>query len=120
MKYIYLILSLFSFLACTNTSPITIELNRENIELKENVKVLKGQIDSLKNDLYLCMQQPARKNSIKKGIVPVVVKERRINNNRRSYSSGSANSRQCNAMTKRGSQCLRSSRSGGYCWQHGG
>ena len=26
----------------------------------------------------------------------------------------------CNAITKKGTQCSRSARSGGYCWQHGG
>jgi hypothetical protein len=31
-----------------------------------------------------------------------------------SYSS------QCRATTKKGTKCSRSSRSGGYCWQHGG
>lgn len=26
----------------------------------------------------------------------------------------------CQALTKKGTQCSRKSRSGGYCWQHGG
>ncbi|RYY95195.1 MAG: hypothetical protein EOO11_16355 [Chitinophagaceae bacterium] len=26
----------------------------------------------------------------------------------------------CGATTKKGTQCSRSARSGGYCWQHGG
>ncbi|WP_462278664.1 DUF5763 domain-containing protein [Ferruginibacter sp.] len=29
-------------------------------------------------------------------------------------------SKQCQATTKKGTRCSRSSRSGGYCWQHGG
>lgn len=29
-------------------------------------------------------------------------------------------SAQCQAITKKGTQCKRSARSGGYCWQHGG
>ncbi|RYZ23081.1 MAG: hypothetical protein EOO16_06415 [Chitinophagaceae bacterium] len=31
-----------------------------------------------------------------------------------------ASSGQCSATTKKGSQCSRAARSGGYCWQHGG
>jgi len=27
---------------------------------------------------------------------------------------------QCQALTKKGTQCKRNARSGGYCWQHGG
>lgn len=27
---------------------------------------------------------------------------------------------QCTAITKKGTRCSRSARSGGYCWQHGG
>jgi hypothetical protein len=27
---------------------------------------------------------------------------------------------QCKATTKKGSRCSRTSRTGGYCWQHGG
>ena len=27
---------------------------------------------------------------------------------------------QCRAITKKGTRCLRSARSNGYCWQHGG
>ncbi len=26
----------------------------------------------------------------------------------------------CNAITKKGTQCSRTAKSGGYCWQHGG
>jgi hypothetical protein len=29
-------------------------------------------------------------------------------------------SSQCQAITKKGTRCSRSSRSNGYCWQHGG
>src|SRR5690348_1674307 len=42
-----------------------------------------------------------------------------------SYGSGDktnkpvANGR-CNAITKKGTQCSRNAKSGGYCWQHGG
>jgi hypothetical protein len=38
---------------------------------------------------------------------------------RKASSSGSF-SGACQAITKRGSQCSRKPRSGGYCWQHGG
>lgn len=41
----------------------------------------------------------------------------------KSYSSPApktSNSGQCQAITKKGSRCSRSARSGGYCWQHGG
>src|SRR5688572_20058066 len=31
----------------------------------------------------------------------------------------STTSKQCQATTKKGSRCSRSSRTGGYCWQHG-
>jgi hypothetical protein len=31
-----------------------------------------------------------------------------------------AQSTQCQAITKKGTQCSRAARSGGYCWQHGG
>ncbi|WP_255154412.1 DUF5763 domain-containing protein [Ferruginibacter sp. HRS2-29] len=37
----------------------------------------------------------------------------------RHYSSVSYSS-QCQATTKKGYRCSRTSRSGGYCWQHGG
>lgn len=37
-----------------------------------------------------------------------------------SYKSPSSISSQCRAKTKKGTRCSRSSRSNGYCWQHGG
>lgn len=39
---------------------------------------------------------------------------------RRSSQSSSSYSGRCQATTKKGTQCKRTSRSGGYCWQHGG
>lgn len=39
---------------------------------------------------------------------------------RSSSTSSSSYSGRCQAITKKGSQCSRSERSGGYCWQHGG
>jgi hypothetical protein len=41
---------------------------------------------------------------------------------KRSYVSTPSytHSGQCQALTKKGYQCSRTSRSGGYCWQHGG
>lgn len=42
-------------------------------------------------------------------------------NNTSNLNTGTElNSGQCRATTKKGSRCSRSSRSGGYCWQHGG
>jgi hypothetical protein len=35
-------------------------------------------------------------------------------------STSSYYSARCQAITKKGTQCKRSARSGGYCWQHGG
>ena len=38
-----------------------------------------------------------------------------------SHSSGSSTySGRCQATTKKGSQCSRKAKGGGYCWQHGG
>jgi hypothetical protein len=34
---------------------------------------------------------------------------------KKSYANG-----RCQAITKKGTQCSRAARSGGYCWQHGG
>jgi hypothetical protein len=42
-------------------------------------------------------------------------------NSKTSYSSGNQQSfGQCQAITKRGTRCLRNASSGGYCWQHKG
>lgn len=41
-------------------------------------------------------------------------------NSTRSSGTSSYSSGRCQATTKKGTQCKRSSRSGGYCWQHGG
>ena len=38
----------------------------------------------------------------------------------KSYKAPATTSGRCKATTKKGTQCSRSSRSGGYCWQHGG
>lgn len=41
-------------------------------------------------------------------------------NSKRSTVTTEAYSNRCQATTKKGSQCKRNARSGGYCWQHGG
>jgi len=41
-------------------------------------------------------------------------------NTAQSNPSSTAVSTQCRAITKKGTRCSRSSRSKGYCWQHGG
>ena len=38
----------------------------------------------------------------------------------KSPSKSGSYSSQCSAITKKGYRCSRKSRSGGYCWQHGG
>lgn len=38
----------------------------------------------------------------------------------KSSSKSASYSSQCSAITKKGYRCSRKSRSGGYCWQHGG
>lgn len=38
----------------------------------------------------------------------------------KSSSKSGSYSSQCSAITKKGYRCSRKSRSGGYCWQHGG
>src|SRR5258706_3344369 len=50
-----------------------------------------------------------RSNQVYKGAAPQSAPTRKA-----------VNAGQCQAITKRGTRCSRSARSGGYCWQHGG
>jgi hypothetical protein len=55
----------------------------------------------------------------KEVVYPVYTGSQPTDNN--NYRSGTNSySGRCNATTKKGSQCKRTARSGGYCWQHGG
>ncbi len=120
MRYFLFIFSVLLITSCSTETSQCTELNTENIELKENARILKLENDSLKNELYVRMQEPVKKRSKKNMITPAIVRQTPIIKSGRSYSSQLSNGSQCHAMTKKGSQCSRSARSGGYCWQHGG
>ena len=132
MKYLFIIAALsLTFLSCQpNFSDPELE---DRIELLENrVKQLEEQLRILKTNLSA--SSPYRRGPEEDNTFPVntdvnttteppaiprkksnVYSESRNNSSRTNSSPW-----RCQATTRKGTQCKRSARSGGYCWQHGG
>lgn len=104
--------------------------DHQTLYLENEISRLNGRIDSLVGVLSLQQEAARAPETPKKG-----AKKKKSSNLSRStvasgYASYSASSGsrktsssysgQCQATTKKGYQCSRKARSGGYCWQHGG
>ncbi len=87
--------------------------------------------------LFSCVDHSRETGEINQLNQRIIRLEQRLDsliNDRNPYSIGSKNmkspntasynappeSGRCQAMTKKGTQCKRKSKSNGYCWQHGG
>lgn len=107
MKYILILaLALGLLPACQSGTP--------NRELKQKLADLEFRVSWLEKQL--AEKQPA--DSLPLGSYGSSTGLRsggQYNGSTKSYYSA-----RCQAPTKKGTQCKRSARSGGYCWQHGG
>lgn len=141
MNRTFLLLIVFVFSSCTDQSSGDRLVEIENRTLHSQVESLQKQNDSL----IALLKKSKRKTHNKKVVqalttsstdsvnaetlttkqeAPITISNASKKSNisepavreekTRSYSG------RCLATTKKGRQCLRNSRSGGYCWQHGG
>ena len=101
------------------------------VELQNQVTQLNQRIDSLitvltvkENEKPKVVKPKTKKNTVSNTLT-TRVPQSSSSSSYSAYSSSpkqssSSNSGRCQAITKKGFQCSRSARSGGYCWQHGG
>jgi DNA phosphorothioation-dependent restriction protein DptG len=97
-------------------------LSAENLLLKQRITELESQVQSClaeSNALKLQakakpLKKVSKKKTAKVNSLYSGSESSTEHSTKKSYSS------QCQAITKKGYQCSRNSRSGGYCWQHGG
>jgi Family of unknown function (DUF5763) len=103
-------------------------LRSENALLRERVYRLEREVDSLKS-IVADQNLPIKKKSSKKTVD--AFKKTDASSVSQTYQANSSPSKtssnntvlysvRCQAITKKGTQCKRTARSGGYCWQHGG
>lgn len=122
-----------SLLSCDSLQQDCVKLSQENEGLISKIDSLE-QInavleDKLKGYLIKGEKKKGPKVAVAKQKNDFITKENSdislqsfSSNNKTSVKSSPATSYsgQCGATTKKGYRCSRKSRSGGYCWQHGG
>jgi predicted RNase H-like nuclease (RuvC/YqgF family) len=145
-KYIFTLLFLF-LITYTNAQVVKVktesieDLNTQINQLKSEIGYLKQSIinldNSYKNIIYENNKNYDRINNaiiflgqdinkLFKGYnneMPTNNPKSQLNNNIQSQNTTEnkiKSSGQCNATTQKGTRCSRSSRSNGFCWQHGG
>jgi hypothetical protein len=97
MRYLLILCIPFFLISCfTNESDVD-----ERLRLEQRITQLERRMDSILGNR---LSNPAFSSAISPS-GPV---------QRESFSS------RCQAITKKGSQCKRTAKNGGYCWQHGG
>lgn len=107
MKYILILALAQGLLSACQSSSADRQLQQKLVDLEYRVSWLEKQ---------LAEKQPA--DSLLPGSYGSSAGQRsegQYNGSTKSYYSA-----RCQAPTKKGTQCKRSARSGGYCWQHGG
>lgn len=100
--------------------------------MKDRITTLEKRVDSLINVLQAANYKPEKTTTInnKKGKKPqVIVEDNSLplyqsspspSTPRQTVTEQNSYSGQCMAITKKGTRCKRTTRSNGYCWQHGG
>ncbi len=128
MKYFFVFIVPICLCACGS------QTHTDCLVLEEKVAILEARIDSLVSvlDTKKIPTQKKKNGTGKNSGENIFVesgsgeKSYRENNYGASYSNPQQSikkaqySRRCQALTKKGYQCSRNARSGGYCWQHGG
>jgi hypothetical protein len=114
------------FTSCSTKAPIDKNCEIKSMQLQQRIDSLETALNDLKAKMVDAQSQQ-KKSKKKKGDKNQLSPELGIpmgsvdplptKNNIRNPASYSG---QCMAITKRGTQCKRAARSGGYCWQHGG
>lgn len=81
-------------------------------------------IDQLKSDVREIKQSLQRIEALLGGRTPVnsntITDQNPYGESYKPTPKSPATTGRCQAITKKGKQCSRKARSGGYCWQHGG
>lgn len=136
MKHLFTIIVSICLYSCAS------QTNPEYSILRDKVELLERRVDSLESVLNTrksvlndkrIVTQKKKKRSEKNAGESVFNKSSSVEKNysENSYETSYPASRQsikknpsysgrCQAITKKGYQCSRNARSGGYCWQHGG
>ncbi len=105
MKTIICIISVLCFIGCATPDQVTKQSDRID-ELQKEVSYLHGKIDELNTSIQNLNSQAQPK------IAPT---------QNSSASDNSQESGQCQAITKKGTQCSRIAQAGSkFCWQHQG
>jgi len=103
MKTLISIISLLCFIGCATPDQVTKQSDRID-ELQKEVSYLHGKIDELNTSIQNLNSQAQQK------ITPT---------QNSSPSDNSQESGQCQAITKKGTQCSRKAQAGSkFCWQH--
>lgn len=124
--------------SCNNCQDHNNVVELENEYLHKKLESLKQENASIANELARYKTKPKNKSkrqykpggnadktdgTVSMNAINPIIDDNKKN---KSHSSSLATPRtetysaQCMATTRKGSRCSRSSRSGGYCWQHGG
>lgn len=127
LKYFTLLFFLASISSCTSEYK-----GANQVSLHQEIGRLNARIDSLVAVISLQQQdgevvtQIKKKSKKRTQSSPKQYQAASLyspssgNNDNYRSSNQSSSSYHCQATTKKGNQCSRKARSGGYCWQHGG
>lgn len=126
MKILSLIMFVSACFACQQ--PISDTSKHEIDALNSRIDALERKLDSLmakEKEVPVVKKKKPKTTSPTQTALPVVSTPTSSPTASSNYNSQPRRSTQtysvrCQAITKKGTQCKRNARSGGYCWQHGG